>query len=382
MTGGGSGGHITPILAVAAELKRLQPDVTIVYIGQTGDALADIPASDPNIDASYSVRAGKFRRYHGETWRLFFDLPTMFLNVRDAFYTLIGIAQSYRLMRQLKPVIIFTRGGFVSVPVAIGGRFNHVPYITHDSDALPSLANRLIAKHAVLHAVALPEDVYPYPRDKTITTGIPINTHNSLVTPAARVAFRQTIGLEQFSRVLLVTGGGNGAHALNQAVLLGVPAILSANPDCAIVHIAGRSLAEQLSQDYDALLSPADRTRVVVKDFVTDFYKYSGAADVIIARAGATNLAEFAVQAKACIIIPPRQLIWAVKNSEALAERGAVVALSDAQLAADREILPQTVNELLGDDIRRQALAEALHGFARPDAAKRLAMVLLEQAKK
>jgi len=85
VTGGGSGGHITPILAVASELKAIDKTIVISYIGQTGDKLADIPAADPNITAVYSVQAGKFRRYHGEGLKQLLDLPTIYKNIRDGF---------------------------------------------------------------------------------------------------------------------------------------------------------------------------------------------------------------------------------------------------------------------------------------------------------
>jgi UDP-N-acetylglucosamine:LPS N-acetylglucosamine transferase len=139
MTGGGSGGHITPILAVAHELKTLQPSAQIIYIGQTGDALSDVPAAHPAVDKVYAVSAGKFRRYANEGWRQYLNLREQFLNVRDLFRMLHGIWQSYWLLRRLKPDVVFTRGGFVSVPVALGACLNRVPYITHDSDSLPAL---------------------------------------------------------------------------------------------------------------------------------------------------------------------------------------------------------------------------------------------------
>src|SRR5690348_4483700 len=96
LTGGGTGGHITPVLAVASELKELRPDIRLVYVGQKGGALTDLPASHPAIDAVYSVRAGKFRRYRSEGWRQLFDFRTQALNLRDALWVLIGIWQSYR----------------------------------------------------------------------------------------------------------------------------------------------------------------------------------------------------------------------------------------------------------------------------------------------
>lgn len=379
MTGGGSGGHITPILAVARELKQLQPDVRIVYIGQRGDKLSDIPAADPNIDEVHVVSAGKFRRYHGEGWRQLVDTPTQFKNVRDSFRVVAGIWQSYRLLHRIKPSIIFTRGGFVSVPVALAGKLNHIPYVTHDSDSLPSLANRIIARWATLHAVALPEEIYPYPRAKTTMVGIPLSHEYHLVTPAAQRAYKNELSLGADTQVVLVTGGGNGARQLNMAVVANAEYLLKTHPELHIVHIAGRDLETETSTAYDARLAPALRPRVKVMGFITDLYKYSGAADVIIARGGATNLAEFAVQGKACVIVPSKQLVWNVKNSQALAERQAIIELTEAQSEQERR-LGTVIGKLLDDDTERAALASRLHVYARPDAAKTLAMVLLERA--
>lgn len=379
MTGGGSGGHITPILAVASQLKRLRPDLTIVYIGQKGDKLADIPAASPFVDAVYTVRAGKFRRYHGEGWKQLLHLPTQAKNLRDAVYVLIGLWQSYRLLRRLKPEIIFSRGGFVSVPVTLGGRLTGIPYVTHDSDSIPSLANRLIARWATLHAVALPAELYPYPKAKTVTVGIPLSHEHQLVTPDLQRKYRQEIGLSAYQRVLLATGGGNGADQLNKAVINSSADLLKHYPKLVIVHIAGRGLETAVNAAYDRVLTGAERDRAVVKGFVTDFYRYTGAADVIISRAGATNLAEFAVQGKACIIIPAGQLVGGhqVKNAEALAKREAVVMLSEAQSDQERR-LTYIVRDLLNDDVRRARLGTNLAAFGQPDSARKVATLLLK----
>ena len=380
MTGGGSGGHITPILAVAHELKRQRPDLHIVYIGQKGDGLLDVPSSDPAIDEVHTVSAGKFRRYHGEGWHQLLDLKTQYLNIRDGFRVLAGIWQSWRLLRQIKPAIIFTRGGFVSVPVAIGGHLNGVPYITHDSDSTPSLANRLIARWAKLHAVALLAELYPYPAAKTVTVGIPLHAEYQLVTPQLQAKYRRDLKLDGYKHVLLVTGGGNGARQLNSAVVDNAAYLLKRFPELCIVHLAGRGLEAETNTAYDAALAPEARTRAIVKGFISDLFAYSGAADVIIARGGATNLAEFAVQAKACVIVPSKQLVWNVRNSEALAKRGAIVELTEAQSEQERR-LGTVVGELLEDDAKRLALGQKLHEYARSDAAETLAMLLLEQSK-
>lgn len=381
MTGGGSGGHITPILAVAHALKRIQPGLKIVYIGQKGDKLIDIPAADPAVDAVYAVPAGKFRRYHGEGFRQLLDVPTQVRNVRDGFRVLAGLWQSYWLLRKLKPSVIFTRGGFVSVPVALGGKLNGIPYITHDSDSVPSLANRIIARWASLHAVALPEEVYPYPRPKTKMVGIPLNADYQPVTPAIAKQLKHQVGIKPDAQLLLVTGGGNGAEGLNQAVAENTPYLLKKYPKLHVAHIAGRALEKQLSNVYDKLLPAETRKRVEVIGFTTDFVQYSGAADVIIARGGATNLAEFAVQGKACIIVPAEQLVGGhqVKNAQVLADRGAIELFTQAQAEQERR-LGLAVGELLDNPEKRAELGKHLATFAKTDAAHVLSMVLLEIA--
>lgn len=347
-----------------------------MYIGQKGDALADIPRENPDIDEVFAVRAGKFRRYHGAGWRQLLDGATVVKNIRDAWWVMIGIWQSFRLLGTIKPDVIFTRGGFVSVPVALAGALRHIPYVTHDSDSTPSLANRLIARWARVHAVALPKELYPYPTAKTVTTGVPISKDYVPVSPELMQRYRRDIGLNEAAQVVLVTGGGNGADALNRTVANNAASLLRRYPRLHIVHIAGRALESQVAAAYDTLLPPDDRKRVVVKGFTTDLYRYSGAADVVIARGGATNLAEFAAQGKACIIIPSSQLVWNIKNTEVLAKRQAVIQLNKDQ-AEQNQRLAQVVGTLLDDSLKRQQLATELATLARPQATADLAALLL-----
>jgi UDP-N-acetylglucosamine--N-acetylmuramyl-(pentapeptide) pyrophosphoryl-undecaprenol N-acetylglucosamine transferase len=292
---------------------------------------------------------------------------------------LYGTWQSFWLLRRLKPDVIFTRGGFVSVPVALGGRLNGVPYLTHDSDAIPSLANRLIARWAAKHAVALPAELYPYPEGKTVTVGVPVSSNYRPVTSTLRQRYRHELGLDDYEQVLLLTGGGNGARVLNEALAANARYLLGNYPDLAIVHIAGRALEAETNAAYDSLDLGAARARVRVHGFVSDLYRQSGAADVVIARGGATNLAEFALQGQACVIVPSKQLGWNVVNAAVLARQGAIVPLSEDQ-AEQPERLGRVVGELLGDAAKRQALAERLATYARPQAARDLAELIIKLA--
>jgi UDP-N-acetylglucosamine--N-acetylmuramyl-(pentapeptide) pyrophosphoryl-undecaprenol N-acetylglucosamine transferase len=384
LTGGGSGGHITPILAVARELKALQPDVELIYVGQRGDQLLDVPAESPYIDTVYAVRAGKFRRYHGEGIKQVFDIPTLLKNIRDAWFTVVGTAQSYRLLGRLKPDVVFIKGGFVGVPVGLAAAKRHVPFITHDSDTLPGLANRIIARWAAMHAVALPAEVYPYPSEKTVTVGVPVQAEFTPVSARQQAAYRQEIGLPAEGQLLFVTGGGNGARSLNQVVADITLALLTEYPNLYVIHVAGRLHEAALGKTYDGLLPPSQRNHVRVEGFITKLHAYSGAADVIITRAGGTSLAEFAVQHKACIVVPNPVLTGGhqVKNARYLADKHAAICVTEAELTTKPGALDRAIRRLLDNPKERQAMAERLGTFAKADAAKALAVLLLEQAKK
>jgi UDP-N-acetylglucosamine--N-acetylmuramyl-(pentapeptide) pyrophosphoryl-undecaprenol N-acetylglucosamine transferase len=380
LTGGGSGGHITPILAVAAELKKRKPGIRLVYIGQKGDSLADIPAKDPNIDKVYTVRAGKFRRYHSEGLKQLLDLPTMYKNIRDGIYVLIGIYQSRKLIKLIKPSIVFSRGGYVSVPVGLGAKLNHVPYITHDSDPIPSLANKIIAPWAKVHFVALPKEIYTsYPPDKTITTGIPISSVFKPVNKDLKAAYRKKIGLKT-DKLLFVIGGGLGAQSLNEAVLEIVPNLLAQFKDLTLINIVGRANIEQVKKSYDEALDDDQRERVQLLDFIDNVYEYSGAADLIVSRGGATNIAEFAMQSKACIVVPSSYLTGGhqLKNAEFLEDNSAAVIVKDTDLAADSNRLAKPISRLLQDPAELTKLGKSLSKFARPDATSEIAELILK----
>lgn len=381
VVGGGSGGHITPLLAVASELKRLEPGVRIVYIGQKGDNFADIPARHAAIDEVYSVQAGKFRRYHGLGWRQLLKVRTQLLNLRDAFRLLLGLGQSYRLLKRLQPDVVFVKGGYVGVPVGLSAAWLHIPYVTHDSDALPGLANRLIARWASLHAVALPKEVYRYPQDKTVTVGVPLVVEYQPVAPSDQAIYKRQLALPETGKFLFIIGGGLGAQRVNLAVAEALPHLLHEFSDLQVVHVVGRANEEAVRTLYTTGLSTAEQGRVKVEGYLDDVYRYSGAADVIITRAGATALAEFAMQGKPCVVIPNPVLTGGhqLQNAQYLAAKHAAVVVSEPELEENPNVLAARVSNLLKDDKERSSLGKNFAAFAVPDAAKKLAMLILAQ---
>lgn len=379
MTGGGSGGHITPILAVAHEVKRLAPGAEVIYIGQKGDAFADIVAEHAIIDSTYTVQAGKFRRYHGEGLHQLLDIQTLLLNIRDAFRVIAGLWQCFWLLGKVKPAVVFCKGGFVGVPVGLAAALRRIPYLTHDSDAIPGLANRVIGRWAAKHAVALPIEGYPYPAGKTVNVGVPVSHHYEPVTPELQAQYRTQLGLERYDQVLLVTGGGLGSQRINTALLVIAPALLSAFPRLCIIQTTGTKHEAEVSRAYTQALATDQRSRVIVRDYLNDLYKYTGVADVIVARAGATAIAEFAGQGKACIIIPSRVLAGGhqLKNAKAFADAGAVIVVDEVELGENPEVLKREVESLLQQPAKRSELGTHIAAFARPHAAEDIAELLL-----
>ncbi|QQS18015.1 UDP-N-acetylglucosamine--N-acetylmuramyl-(pentapeptide) pyrophosphoryl-undecaprenol N-acetylglucosamine transferase [Candidatus Saccharibacteria bacterium] len=213
------------------------------------------------------------------------------------------------MMKRVQPDVVFSRGGFVSVPVALAAKLRNVPYITHDADSVPSLANRLIARWAAWHAVALPAKLYPYPKDTIVEVGMPVGHNHRVVTPDLQQQYREELGIDGYDHVLVVTGGGNGARALNTMMVANTRYLLATLPNLIVLHFSGRALERETNEAYDALNLGKARNRVQVYGFQPDFYRYSGAADVIVARGGMSSIAEFALQQKrAC---------WCLQNNSA-----------------------------------------------------------------
>ncbi len=382
MTGGGTAGHITPLLSLAHALRRAAPACRIVYIGHEGDKFDRLQVQYHDFDDVAFINAGKFRRYHGESlWRHLIDVRTLLLNARDFFRAINSIGRAYKILGRLGPDVVFSKGGFVSLPVGIAARLQRIPIVTHDSDATAGIANRIVGRWALVHATGMPAQFYKYSPDKVEYVGIPIDEHISSVDGQKQAAFKKEIGLGSSDFVLLVAGGSTGSQDINQKVLAIAPQLLAQVPRLYIVHITGQAAEDEIKKDYQSLVRGESIKHIKVIGFTDEFYKYSGAADLIISRAGATTLAEFADQGKACILIPSLFLTAGhqVKNAAELQKLGAVRVVAND---ASAQVLQAATTELINNDDLRQQLAQSLNKTAKLNAAETLAQLLLDVAAK
>jgi UDP-N-acetylglucosamine--N-acetylmuramyl-(pentapeptide) pyrophosphoryl-undecaprenol N-acetylglucosamine transferase len=368
-------------LSLAQEIKTQRPDCQIVYVGHKGDDFDSLRARAKAMDFLVFINAGKFRRYHDAKLGGLLDIKTLALNARDLFRFPGSIISSWRLMRRFKPDVVFSKGSFVAVPVGIAARLNGVPIITHDSDTVPGLANRIVGRWAKLHATGMPAKYYHYPKDKIEYVGIPMDERIKKVTPRIQADCREQLSLPKSANVLLLSGGVNGSLRLNQLMLSVAKNLLEADLSLHILHISGQAHLQTVKAAYKENLTKSEQARVIVEGFTPDFYAYSAAADLVVTRAGATTLAELAVEGKACIIIPSPFLTGGhqLQNAKQLAD-------ADAAVVAEESIEPDEflvlVSELLSNDHRRFELAKNLYATAKPDATTKLAALIIKNTKK
>lgn len=364
-------------MSLAHAIKKQQPSSRIVYIGLRGEVLADYLQDRFNVfDEVAYVRSGKYRRYHNQsTLSAILDLRTVALNIFDLFKVLAGTVSSLRLLRRYKPEVVFSKGGFVVVPVGLAAYILRIPIITHDSDSVPGLANRIVGRFAKIHATALPQKYYHYAKDTIRYVGIPVDERVEPVTLAKQESYKNQINIDTKSRVLLVGGAGLGARDLNNNFVGIVPELLKQFSELFIIHITGQKHLQSVKAMYDSELK-GQINKVRVLDFTPDFYKYSGAADVVITRAGATTIAELATQRKAVILVPASQLSGGhqLKNAQILKDNKAAIVVSNH----DSKELLHEISNLLSSKNRREELAERISRFAKKDAAEELAKLIIE----
>lgn len=323
------------------------------------------------------VRAGKFRRYHDESLlRRIFDVKTNALNVRDAFYVLIGCFQAFVSLRRRAPDAIFAKGGFVVVPVGVAARLRRIPFMTHDSDAVPGLANRIIGRWAAHHATGLPVSFYDYPEEKTSFVGVPGAADFKKATPAMVKRARKAMGIPENAEVVLVTGGSQGSQRINSAVKAIARQLLGERENVWVVHHLG-------SRNH-ALYGDFTHERLITATFFDNFAEVAAAADVIITRAGANSMTEFGLLEKATVVIPSPFLAngHQLKNARQLAETDAIVELDEPEITRSPEVLLKVTRRLLDDKNERRRLASNLRKATKADAAAAIARLVYQLGKK
>lgn len=366
---------MTPVLAVLNELKKHDTQLVASFIcDRTFSKQAEAILSQAEVPVKVTaIYSGKLRRYHGVSIaKQLLDIPTLLRNTRDVALVALGFVQSIWHILRFKPDVVFTKGGFVCLPLGLAAALLRVPLVIHDSDAHPGLTNRILSKYATIIATGAPLENYKYPAEKTHYVGIPVDKKFEPVSDAQQRDYKDKLGLPDITTPLVVvTGGGLGAQRINQVVLSIAPSLIE---HAAVFHITGARSFNHVNN-----VAPGVATYMVKSFVAKNMAIVLGAADVIVTRAGATTLSELAALAKPIVIIPNPMLTGGhqLKNANVYEKAKAAVVLQEIDLEKNPLILLHELTALLKDKKERQRLGHALHGFAMPEAATRTAKLII-----
>lgn len=317
LTGGGTAGHVTPNIALLPRLKEL--DYEIFYIGSY-DGIEKKLIADFDIPY-FGISTGKFRRY--------FDPK----NFSDPFRVIKGYAEARKKLKEIKPDVVFSKGGFVSVPVVRAAASLGIPCIIHESDMTPGLANKLCIPVASKVCCNFPETMKLLPENKAVLTGSPIREE---LAKGNKVAALDMCGFTANKPVVMVIGGSLGANAINQTVRQALPKLLE---DFQVVHLCGKEKVDNL-----LLNEKGYKQFEYLKAELKDVFAM---ADVVISRAGANAICELLALKKPNILIPlPASASRGdqILNAKSFEEQGFSMVLDEDDLTEN--LLVEKVHEL------------------------------------
>lgn len=326
----------------------------------------------------HTIVSGKLRRYNNlPIWRqLLRPVSIVLPNIRDMFFVGCGLIQSIIKLIVWRPDVVFTKGGYVCLPVGLAAKMLRIPLVIHDSDAHPGLTNRILAKWADAIGTGAPLKHYSYPASISRYVGIPIAAEFSPLTAPEQKAAKIQLGFDPNRPLVVVTGGGLGAQRINDAVSLTLRNLLEFT-SVALVSGTGQ-------YDHLRALTPQDDDRYQLHAFVSNgMATMLGAADVVVARAGATTILELAALAKPTVLIPNGYLTGGhqLKNAAAYAEDGAVKIIDEHAVDQDPTILVGALRELLDNPTERQRMSQVFYAYAKPNAAVDMADMIIGAVK-
>jgi UDP-N-acetylglucosamine--N-acetylmuramyl-(pentapeptide) pyrophosphoryl-undecaprenol N-acetylglucosamine transferase len=364
-TGGGSGGHLMPIIAISRELRRSYDgkDLELYYMGPE-DKIGDVILAQESIKALH-VGGGKVRRDKGA--------GSFFKNFYDVFIkTPRGILKAFRILFFVNPDVIFSKGGYGAFPTTMAGRLLRIPIFIHESDIIPGKANSAAEKFAVEIFTS-----FPYTRDfppkKVLLVGNPIRRE---ILSGSKEEAKVLFDLQGGKPLLLILGGSQGATRINDMLLVILDQALN---DFEIIHQTGDNNINQVQNEAEIVMSEQNAPFYHPVGFLgeTNLHHAYAAVDLIISRAGSGSIFEIAALGKPSILIPLPESAQnhQAANAYAYAQNGAAIVLEQPNLQPN--FFLQRVKDILYSSGEIQRMSEGAANFARPNAAKVIAEYIL-----
>ena len=350
ITGGGTGGHTSPALAVLEELQKRDPMLVVQWVGRNQGLERRI--CEQNSIPYRGVPVVGWPRTRSPR-RLWAALKLAYSTMRCWLY--IGT---------FRPQAVLGVGGYVSLPLGLAAQRRGVPTLIHEQNRLLGMANRMLAPRAARIFLSYSDTVGDYPAERAVVVGNPVR--EGFLHPPSTETARQTLGLEPAIPTMLVSGGSQGAQSLNKAMREALP--LFQPGELQVLWMAGQSGIAEARRAAAKL-----DIRVDTFAFIDDMVTACAAADLVVSRSGASTTAELACLGKPSILVPFPHATdnHQEQNARAFEEAGAAVVILDGELTG--EGLAKTVTTLLGEPGRLNSMAAAARSLARPGAAEVIA---------
>jgi len=378
ITGGGTGGHLYPALAV---LQRLCPSSSPFLKDEPlGGPRADLPEelgeprhSYANVAYVGSSRGLEQRVTAGADYPVFLFPMAAPRSLLGSVLLPAALLRSLALLRRIRPGVTFATGGYVSIPVVLASWLLRIPIVLFLPDVYPGKAVRMLAPFARRIALTADRPGRYLPKEKTVTTGYPLRASFERTDQATA---RQHFGIDPQRPVLVAFGGSQGARNINAALLAALPGVLE---QADVIHIAGQARMPEVEPIRDQLAADLS-ARYHLFPFLeaNDMALALSAADLALCRSGASVLAELPATRTPAVLVPlPARRVHQQENAQYLVDAGAAVLLPDSEL---HENLAETLTGLLADTERLQRMAEAMSEMARPNAAADIVRLIEEAA--
>ena len=354
LTGGSTGGHIIPLIAVARAIKKREIDVEFIFIGPKNNFSQKFMQAE-GVDIKHAM-SGKMRRYFS------------FQNIIDIFKIPIGIVQALWHLLWFMPDAIFSKGGCDTLPVVIAGWIYRIPIMIHESDANPGMANSVLAKFATRVAVSFPSAETYFPAEQVVITGSPLRED---INQGNAENARRLFSLSESKKTIFVFGGSQGAKIINEKILGILPEILK---NYQVIHQTGEKNFKEIEEKAGELGIKNGYGGYHALPFIGEEIKdILAVADLVVSRAGSSSISEIAANAKPAIIIPIEKSAnnHQKMNAYSIAKMGGCVVLEEANLG--EHMLISNIKDILENEELRNKLIANIKAFYHPDAADRIA---------
>lgn len=350
ISGGGTGGHIYPALALIREIQKKHSDCSFLYIG-TEKGLESTLVPRENIPFK-SIHITGFKR------KLSFE------NIKTVMRFLKGVSDSKKMLKEFKADVVIGTGGYVCGPVVYAAAKLGIPTIIHEQNSVPGLTNKFLSRYATKVAVCFEEAISLFPKEKTVLTG---NPRASEVLSFSGKKGLKALGLDEKKATVLVVGGSRGARPINEAVLKTMAEI--GEKPYQMVYVTGEVHYDKVMEEMKLIGNPAN---VVVKPFIHNMPEVLAGVDLVIARSGATTLAELTALGVPSILVPSPYVTnnHQEKNADTLVKKGAAVMILEKELTGAKLIA--TLDELLVSANELDRMKKAAKSLGMPDASERV----------